>query len=135
MPNEHQYQHEKWNPRRILSWASSIGVYTTSLMEAIIQNKSHQVRAYRTCIAILSFSKRYDSDAFEKMSSVAYEFNLYKISSIESMLKTKSYLEHYHKQNKEVNNTNFTNAHDNIRGSKYYTQIETLNINPVGEQL
>ena len=135
MPTEHQYQHEKWNPRRILSWASSIGVYTTALMEAIMQSKSHQVRAYRSCIAILSFSKRYENDAFEKMSSVAYEFKLYKISSIESMLKTKSYLEHYHKQNKEVNNTNFSNVHDNIRGSEYYAQIENTNNISTGEQL
>ena len=131
MPNEHQYQHEKWNPRRILNWASSIGVYTTALMEAIMNSKSHQVRAYRTCIAILSFSKGYDKETFEKMSSVATEFKMYKISSIESMLKTKSYLEHYNKQHQEVNNINFSNHHDNIRGSSYYTQ----DVTPVVEEV
>ena len=125
MPHEHEYQHEKWNSRRILNWASSIGVYTTALIEAIIQSKSHQVRAYRDCIAILSFTKRYEKEAFEKMSSVAYEFKMYKIGSIESMLKTKSYLEHYNKQDKEANNTTFTNQHENIRGSAYYSQDKT----------
>lgn len=125
MPNDHEYQHEKWNSRRILNWASSIGVYTTALIEAIIQSKSHQVRAYRDCIAILSFAKRYDKDTFEKMSSVAYEFKMYKIGSIESMLKTKSYLEYYNKQHQEVNNTTFMNQHENIRGSAYYSQENT----------
>ena len=122
MPKDHEYQHEKWNARRILNWASSIGVYTTALIESIINSKSHQVRAYRDCIAILSFTKRYNNDAFEKMSSVALEFKIYKIGSIESMLKTKSYLEHYNKQHQEVNNTTFTNKHENIRGSSYYSQ-------------
>jgi transposase len=130
MPSDHEYQHEKWNSRRILNWASSIGVYTTALIEAIIQSKSHQVRAYRDCIAILSFTKRYEKDAFEKMSSVAYEFKMYKIGSIESMLKTKSYLEHYNKLNQEVNNTTFKNKHENIRGSTYYSQ-EKPQINEV----
>jgi hypothetical protein len=87
-----------------------------------MQSKSHQVRAYRDCIAILSFTKRYDKDEFEKMSSVAHSFNMYKIGSIESMLKTKSYLEHYNKQYQESNNTTFKNKHENIRGSSYYTQ-------------
>ncbi len=122
MPKDHEYQHEKWNSRRILNWASSIGAYTTALIETIIQSKSHQVRAYRDCIAILSFSKHYSSDSFEKMSSVALEFKMYKIGSIESMLKTKSYLEHYNKQRQEVNNEILTKKHENIRGSNYYSE-------------
>ena len=51
---------------------------------------------------------------------------MYKISSIESMLKTKSYLEHYSKQFKESNNNTFKNKHENIRGSSYY--IQDINI-------
>jgi hypothetical protein len=135
MPEDHEYQHEKWNPRRILNWASSIGVYTTALIESIMRSKSHQVRAYRDCIAILSFSKRYDSEAFEKMSSVALEFKMYKIGSIESMLKTKSYLEHYNKQHKEVNNKTFTKSHENIRGSSYYSEDISGNSETVQEVL
>ena len=135
MPKEHEYQHEKWNSRRILNWASSIGVYTTALIEAIIESKSHQVRAYRTCIAILSFSKQYDKDSFEKMSSVAIEFKMYKISSIESMLKTKSYLEHYNKEHSEANNTTFSNTHENIRGSSYYSQDVSVSSETVQEVL
>ena len=135
MPADHEYQHEKWNSRRILNWASSIGVYTTALIEAIIGSKSHQVRAYRNCIAILSFSKRYDNDAFEKMSSVALEFKMYKIGSIESMLKTKSYLAHYNKQHQEVNNTNFTNKHENIRGSSYYSEDDNVTSETLKEVL
>jgi hypothetical protein len=45
---------------------------------------------------------------------------MHKVASIESMLKTKSYL--LHNPQTSVNNT-FLNNHENIRGSEYYTQI------------
>ena len=59
MPLEHQYQYEKWNSRRILNWANSIGKNTSLLMQQIMDSKGHEVRAYKSCIAILSFSNTY----------------------------------------------------------------------------
>ena len=52
MPLEHQYQYEKWNSRRILNWANSIGKNTSFLMQQIMDSKGHEVRAYKSCIAI-----------------------------------------------------------------------------------
>ena len=120
MPRDHQYQHEKWNPRRILNWANSMGANTTALMQSIMDSRTHQVRGYRSCMAILSFSKTYGTHALEMVSSVALELNIHKVSSIESMLKTKSYL--LHNPQKSINNT-FVNNHENIRGSEYYAQL------------
>lgn len=119
MPREHQYQYEKWNPKRILKWANSIGANTTALMESIMQNRSHPTRGYKSCMAILSFSKTYGNVALEAVSAVALEVNSYKVASIESMLKTKSYL--LHNQHQSVNNS-YVNGHENIRGSEYYSQ-------------
>ena len=76
-------------------------------------------------MAILSFSKTYGNDALEAVSAVALELNRYKVASIESMLKTKSYL--LHNQHQSANNT-YMNNHENIRGSKYYEQ-QTDNLN------
>ena len=117
MPKEHQYQYEKWNSRRILSWASTIGKSTSFLMQKIMDSKTHEVRAYKSCIAILSFSQTYGKEELEKVSKVALDSNIVKVSSIESMLKTKSYLYYYN--NQSVNNLSL-NAHDNIRGVAYY---------------
>jgi hypothetical protein len=89
MPKDHEYQHEKWNPRRILNWANSIGAHTTALMQSIMDSRSHQVRGYKSCMAILNFSKTYGVDALEMASAAAYELNIHKVASIESMLKTK----------------------------------------------
>ena len=119
MPTDHQYQYEKWNPRRILNWANSIGANTTALMESIMKHRSHPTRGYKSCMAILSFSKTYGDVALEAVASVALEVNSYKVASIESMLKTKSYL--LHNQHQIVNNS-YVNGHENIRGSEYYSQ-------------
>ena len=121
MPPSHQYQFEKWNPRRILNWASNIGTYTIALMEKIMSSKTHEVRGYRSCMAILNFSKHYDKNEFEMVSKVAVELNIYSVGSIESMLKTKSYLQHC-VANESTNNT-YSNGHENIRGSEYYSQF------------
>lgn len=121
MPKEHEYQYEKWNPRRILHWANTIGANTTALMENIMNSRSHKVRGYKSCMAILSFSKTYGSYELELVATVANELNIQKVSSIESMLKTKSYL--LHKQANSVNN-NYLNNHQNIRGSEYYSQLQ-----------
>jgi len=120
MPLTHQYQYEKWNPRRILHWASSIGVYTQSLMQTIMDKKSHEVRGYKSCMAILSFSKRYGNDEIEMVCQVSLDLHIYKVSSIESMLKTKSYMSHYNQTS--VNNPSI-NSHENIRGSEYYSEL------------
>jgi transposase len=122
MPPLHQYQYEKWNSRRILHWANSMGSYTTALMQKIMDSKSHIVRSYKSCMAILSFSNTYGKEAIEIVSQVALESNIVKVSTIESMLKTKSYL-YYYRQQTSVNNT-CLNSHDNIRGGSYYAQSD-----------
>lgn len=119
MPKEHQYQYEKWNPRRILNWANSIGANTTALMETIMQTRSHPTRGYKSCMAILSFSKTYGNVALESVSAIAIEMNRHNVASIESMLKTKSYLLHNHQH---VANNSYVNGHKNIRGSAHYSQ-------------
>ena len=121
MPPSHQYQYEKWNPRRILNWASNIGAYTIALMEKIMDSKTHEVRGYRACMAILNFSKYYEKNEFEMVSRVAVELNIYSVGSIESMLKTKSYLQHC--VSNESSNNDYCNGHENIRGSEYYSQL------------
>jgi hypothetical protein len=119
MPTSHQYQYEKWNPKRILTWANRIGTYTTALMESIMDKRSHPTRGYKSCMAILSFSKTYGNEALEKTAKVALEIQSTKVTSIESMLKTKSYLQY---KEKEYVNNHCMNNHENLRGSKYYTE-------------
>jgi len=84
-----------------------------------MENRSHPTRGYKSCMAILSFSKTYGNTALEAVSVVALEMNRHNVASIESMLKTKSYLLH---SQHEVANNSYVNGHENIRGSEYYSQ-------------
>jgi len=119
MPPSHKYQFEKWNPGRILNWANDIGEYTTALMKKIMENKNHMVRGYRSCIAILSLSKTYGNLPLELACKTALSHNTIKVSSIESILKLKTY-EQEHLQHSVNNTTILLNAHENIRGKEYY---------------
>lgn len=118
MPPEHQYQYEKWNPGRILNWANTIGAETTALMQEIMQHRSHPVRGYKSCMAILNFSKTYGNEALELTCKKARKLNIHTVASIESILKRKSYLESS-EGHTAINNTLF-NQHENIRGSNSY---------------
>ena len=82
-----------------------------------MQTRSHPTRGYKSCMAILSFSKTYGEEALEKTSKVALEIESTKVSSIESMLKTKSYL--LHEEKGYINNP-CLNDHAHLRGSEYY---------------
>ncbi len=76
-------------------------------------------------MAILSFSKTYGNDALEAVSAISIEMERHNVASIESMLKTKSYLLH---NKQEAANNSYVNGHENIRGSEYYSQATTTPI-------
>jgi transposase len=121
MPKKYQYQFEKWNPGRILNWALTIGSHTTALMKQIMQSRSHPVRGYQSCMAILSFSKTYGNEALELACVKAIELGTHSVGSIESMLKRRTYL---HEETAQPVN-NLFNRHANIRGSAYYIETTT----------
>lgn len=116
MPASHQYQFEKWNPGRILNWASSIGADTVKLMQHIMKQRSHPVRGYKSCMVILNFSKTYGNEALELTCNKALEINASSVSSIESILKRKTYL----KEEPSQPANNLFNAHENLRGANTY---------------
>lgn len=122
MPPKDQYQYEKWNPGRILNWAKSIGEHTVKLMQTIMKERSHPVRGYKSCIAILNHTRHYSNEALEKASKKALELNTKSVASVESILKYKRYNEE--NAASPVNNTLF-NAHENVRGSEYFAKSLT----------
>jgi hypothetical protein len=117
MPPQHQYQYEKWNPGRILNWAQGIGDETVTLMKEIMKRRSHPVRGYRSCIAILNFSKTYGEEALELACTKAHKLGIRSVASIESMLKHKSYLE---QPGHTIANNTLFNQHENLRDSEIY---------------
>ena len=117
MPLSHQYQHEIWNPKRILNWASSIGADATALMETIMTHKSHMVLGYKTCMAILGFSKQYGKENLNLACAKARELNIHTVKGVESILKHKGYLRN---DTATIPSNNLLSSHGNIRGSDYF---------------
>lgn len=116
MPKAHQYQYEKWNPGRILNWAQRIGPKSKELMESIMAHRSHPVRGYRSCMAILSMERTYGKESLELACAKALELKTRSVSAIEGILKHKR----YKKEKLPVANNTLFDGHDNIRGSQYY---------------
>lgn len=115
MPLNHQYQSEKMNPQRLISWGENIGNETKEFVEKRLSEAQYPVKAYRTIIAILSLAKIYGKIELNLALSYAIKIDAKSVKSIESILSKKLYLV-------VANTTTPTlfNNHENIRGSDYY---------------
>jgi hypothetical protein len=94
-----------------------MGAQTVALMQEIMAHRSHPVRGYRSCMAILNFSKTYGEEALELACAQARTLGVHSVASIETILKRKSYLES--PKHTVANNTLF-NQHANLRDADLY---------------
>ena len=116
MPLNHQYQNEKMNPQRLISWGASVGNDAKEFVETRLEEAQYPEKVYRSLIAILSLGKLYGKIELNLALSYALKIDAKSVKSVESILSKKLYLQ-------AVNNTNnnqLFNNHGNIRGSDYY---------------
>ena len=116
MPLNHQYQNEKMNPQRLISWGASVGNDAKEFVEIRLEEPQYPEKVYRSLIAILSLGKLYGKIELNLALSYALKIDAKSVKSVESILSKKLYLQ-------AVNNTNnnqLFNNHGNIRGSDYY---------------
>jgi len=116
---QHAYIHDKWNPQRFESWASSIGEYSTEFVKNALSTADYPEQAYRKILAILKLAKDYGYTEFELGLMYALENNTTTRKSIISILDKRLYLQ------SGSNNTNYKtpqlfNTHVNIRGADEY---------------
>jgi transposase len=112
-----KYHFGDWSPGRILNWSLEVGEDTTLLMKRIMANRSHPIRGINSCRAILNFTRTYGKEAVELACKRAYAINANSVSSIEFILKNKTYLQQ-EETHQPINN--LFNAHENLRGSDNY---------------
>ena len=116
MPLNHQYQNEKMNPQRLITWGSNIGNDAKEFVETRLEEAQYPEKVYRSLIAILSLGKLYGKIELNLALSYALKIDAKSVKSIESILSKKLFLQ-------AVNNTNnnqIFNNQGNIRGSDYY---------------
>ena len=116
MPLNHQYQNEKMNPQRLITWGSNIGNDAKEFVETRLEEAQYPEKVYRSLIAILSLGKLYGKIELNLALSYALKIDAKSVKSVESILSKRLYIQ-------AVNNTNnnqLFNNHGNIRGSDYY---------------
>lgn len=85
MPSKHRYM-EEWSPARFLSWASAIGPETQIQINSVLLCRRAIEQSYRSCIAILSLSKKYGNYRLETACKKANDFGATSARSIKNIL-------------------------------------------------
>jgi len=116
MPLNHQYQEEKFNPKRYLSWAQSIGVNAVAFTKKKLEQEQYPSHAYRRLNAVLSLSKQYSKYELDLALGYALSINATTVVSIKSILVKKLY---YKKVANNIINQALNN-HENIRSNNEY---------------
>ncbi len=117
MPPEHQFYAE-WSADKFLSWGAKIGEDTHLLIKAVLKSRKHPEQAYKSCLGILSFAKKYGQERLEKACSRALEFEAYSYKSVKNILERG--LDTI--QEKAQRSQKVISFHENNRGAGYYSE-------------
>ena len=115
MPERHKH-HEGWNPDRFLNWALTIGSETVKMVQHIIAKKKHQEQSYRSCLGLLSLSKKFNNNRLEAACALANKVCSYNYHTVITILKNGT---DQLPPNPEQEDEKITN-HENIRGPEYF---------------
>lgn len=116
MPASHRFYSE-WSPDRFLHWAEKNGAYTARLIQIVLQSRTHPEQAFRACLGILSFSKKYRPERLEAACQYALANEIHTYRGIKNILQNGLDL----RDNAEKNSQTLpVSSHANIRGKEYY---------------
>ena len=113
LPSTHRFVSD-WTPEKFLTWAESIDMVVKQYIYVILQNKQHVEQAYKSCVGILSMSKRYGQSRLINACKRVIKYDKYSYKAIESILKRGL------DQPDPVEELPLMPSHDNIRGKQYY---------------
>jgi transposase len=121
MPANHRFVAE-WSPERFLHWAQEIGPVTAQFVQAILFSRRHPEQAYRTCMGLLSLSRKHDHQAMETAARRMLDAHLLTYrdlkAELEALAATASRSAHGPAALPE---TPPLPTHENIRGKSYYS--------------
>jgi transposase len=121
MPASHR-AHLEWSPGRFLTWAAEIGPSTRALVRHLLFRKPHPEQGYRSCLGLLSLSRRYGAERLEKASERALLLGAPTRRSVDSILKQG--VDRLPVVEEEA--VRELPAHENVRGPGYYTDQELI---------
>jgi transposase len=119
MPSHHkQYQelYVEWTPARITGWAAQIGPSVVAATTAIMQSKAHPEQGFRSCLGVIRLARTWGNDRVEAACQRALGLNACSYKYIKLILESGG---DKHPATKQLT---LSIAHDNVRGSNYYSQ-------------
>ncbi len=113
MPPNHRWQLE-WSPERFCHWGREIGPHTEEVMAQVLASRQHPQQAYRACLGILNFAKKYSPEELEMACQRAGEAEVYSYKAVKRLLAAKTDMLKAGLQHQAI-------SHEHVRGNVYYT--------------
>jgi len=116
LPSQHNFVNS-WSPEFFIKWARKIGDNTATLIQLVIESKTHPEQAYKSCLGILTQAWKHGDDVLELASGRALHFGSYSYMTIKNIISNKLFKlkEDYEQPTVKLP------EHQNIRGSEYYS--------------
>ena len=116
LPSSHQFVAD-WNPDKFISWAKKISPKVEDYIRKIIESKNYPEQAYRSCVGILSFSRKASDERLIKAVERAVFYGVYNYKTIKNIIEGKL------DSLTEPEDANFQQElpfHENVRGAGNY---------------
>jgi len=126
MPSHHKRYQElyvEWTPDRVIGWAKQIGPCVAAAVTAIMESKAHPEQGFRSCLGVIRLARTWGNDRVETACQRAISLNACSYKYI------KLILEGGGDQRPVTKQLTVSIAHDNVRGSQYYSQSTEENEN------
>ena len=116
MPSDHRFYSE-WSPERFIRWAEKIGPETTKIVQKELDSRQHPEQAFRACLGILGFARKYSIGRLESACRYAFANEIHSYRGIKNIL-----VNHLDQLNdsEDIAQISLMPLHTNVRGKDYY---------------
>jgi transposase len=114
-PAHHRFQLE-WTPERIISWAGNVSIHTRSLVIAILERAAYPDQAFRSCIGIINFTKKYPVERIDTAARMALAEGAISYQAVKKILEKERDLVQINDDKKQRP----LPFHENLRGQAAY---------------
>ncbi len=114
LASTHQFVTE-WTPQRFINWGDSIDESVKLFITKLLEIKQHPEQAYKSCMGVLSFSKKVGNERLINACKRALDYKIYNYRIIQKILDKGLDM-----MSDETDETIQLPIHHNIRGKNYY---------------
>lgn len=86
-PEQHRF-HLEWTPERLIRWAGSISVNTRLLVTHILEKARYPDQVYRSCVGVISLSKKYPLERLDTACRMALENHTPNYRTVKALLES-----------------------------------------------